>query len=123
MQEVDGQTGITISMTMSMTATGMAWEDNDGFGTCTSTGAVILSGVTMPGISLSSVVIDAGTCAGVSYVAIDTGTDNIVAGTMTINSLIIGSSDTAATQSLGKFVQRDVGISFGVIEISGHAAP
>jgi hypothetical protein len=120
LQDVEGQTGITISMTMSVTAGSISWEDDDGFGTCTSTGAVILSGMTMPTVSVSSVDIDAGTCSGTSWLAIATGTSNLISGDMTITDLIIGNADTATQYSLGKFVQRGIGISFGTIKIAGH---
>lgn len=123
LQDVEGQTGITISMNMSVTAGTVSWEDDDGFAGCTSTGAVILSGMTMPDVSITSVDIDAGTCSGTSWLAIATGDSNLISGDMTITDLIIGSSDTATQYSLGKFTQTDIGISFGTIKIAGHGAP
>lgn len=123
LQDVDGQTGITVSMDMNIAMGGMSWQDNDGFDSCTSTGAVVMSGVTMPTVSLSSVTIDAGTCSATSWLAIATGTANLVTGSMTITDLIIGASDTVTVQSLGKFSQSGIGIRFGTIKIAGHAAP
>jgi len=123
LQDVEAQAGITLNMSLSVTQASMAWQDNDGFTGCTSTGAVILSGLVMPTITVSNVNIDAGTCAGTSWLAIDTGSSNLISGDMTIGDVVIGSSDTATTQSLGKFTQRGVGISFGTIKIAGHAAP
>jgi len=123
LQDVEAQAGITITATVAMTASSMAWQDNDGFTSCTSTGAVILSGLVMPSIAISMVNIDAGTCSGTSWLAIDTGTSNLISGDMTIGDIVIGTTDTATTQSLGKFTQRGIGISFGTIKIAGHAAP
>jgi len=123
LQDVEAQAGITLNMSLGVTMTSMAWQDNDGFATCTSTGAVILSGLTMPTISISNVNIDAGTCSSTSWLAIDTGSSNLISGDMTINDVVIGTSDTATVMSLGKFTQRGIGITFGTIKIAGHAAP
>lgn len=123
LEEIDGQTGISIDATMSTTATMMSWEDDDGFSGATSTGAVILSGMTLPNISLSNVVIDVGTTAGTSYLAIATGNSNIISGDMTIQDIVIGSNDGATTESLGLFQVQGIGMGFGTIKISGHGAP
>lgn len=123
LQDVEGQTGITINMTLSVTAGTVSWQDNDGFTGCTSTGAVILSGMTMPTVTVTNVDIDAGTCTGTSWLAIATGTSNLISGDMTITDVIIGNADTATQYSLGKFVQTGIGISFGTIKIAGHDSP
>lgn len=120
LQDVEGQTGVTISMTLGVTATGMAWEDDDGFGVCSTTGAVILSNMTMPNISLSNVNIDAGSCGGTSWLAIATGSGDIISGTMIIEDVLIGSAWNATDESLGKIVQTGIGISLGTIQIAGH---
>jgi hypothetical protein len=120
LQDVKGQTGITIDMSVSISAGDMAWEDDDGFGGAGSTGAVIQSGMTMPTISFSNVIVDAGTNTTSSYLQIDTGTTNLITGTMIISDLIIGDSITATSNSLGKFQVNAVAISFGKIKISGH---
>lgn len=120
MQDVKGQTGITISMDLAVSAGDMGWLDTDGFTGATGAGAVILSGVSLPTISLSSVTIDAGTNTTGSFLSIDTGATNMIAGTMVIQDLVIGSALTATASSLGKFQVNDVAISFGAIKISGH---
>jgi len=120
MGDVQGQTGITISMDLTMGMGDMGWEDGDGFTGAANPGAVVLSGVTIPSLSLSSVTIDAGSNATGSYLCIDTGSTNLVTGTMIINDVIIGQSLGAAVSSLGKFQVSDVAISFGTIKISGH---
>jgi hypothetical protein len=120
LQEVEGQTGITIDMNVSVSAGDMSWTDTDGFTGNTAAGSVIMSGVDMPTISLTGVVLDAGTGTNTSYLQINTGTSNLISGDMTITDLVIGASDTASLQSLGTFKITDVGISFGVIKISGH---
>jgi hypothetical protein len=118
LEEVDGQTGISISMSMTMSANQFAWEDNDGFGATLSTGAVILSNVTLPAISLDGVDINAGTSGGSSYLSIDTGATDLISGDMTIGAVVIGSSWNATTPSLGKFVISGIGIKYGEILIS-----
>lgn len=121
LQEVKGQTGITIDMAVSISAGDMGWEDADGFTGALNTGAVILSGVSLPTFSLSGVVIDAGTsAAGTSYLSIDTGSTNVITGTFEIGDLIIGTTLDSSVVSLGKFRIRDNQISFGQIKISGH---
>ncbi|MBW1988832.1 MAG: hypothetical protein JRI97_04725 [Deltaproteobacteria bacterium] len=121
LQEIKGQTGITVSMDLSVGMGDIGWEDGDGFTGAANPGAVVLSGVTIPTMSLSSVTIDAGTTgAGTSYLAIDTGSSNLITGTMIINDVIIGQSLGAAVSSLGKFQISDVAVSFGTIKISGH---
>jgi hypothetical protein len=122
LQGVQGQTGITISASVGMTATGMGWEDNDGFSGASGTGAVILSGVTMPTVSLTGVIIDAGTntATTTSYLQIDTGASNLITGDFVISKLIIGTSLAATSKNLGKFQVTGNGISFGKIKISGH---
>ncbi|MBU2489073.1 MAG: hypothetical protein KKA60_06755 [Proteobacteria bacterium] len=120
LQDVKGQTGITIDMSVTMSAGDMAWEDKDGFTGAGATGAVILSGVTMPSVSLSGVIIDAGSTATTSYLQIDTGAGNLITGDFIINDLIIGDAIGATVESLGKFQISDTAISFGKIKISGH---
>jgi len=120
LQDVEGQTGITISMTMTVTMSTQAWEDSDGFSGCTTMGAVVMTNVVMPTIALSNVNIDAGTCGTLSYLSIDTGNANIISGDTTIGDLVIGTSASATTASLGKFVTTGLGISFGNIKIRGH---
>jgi len=120
LQDVEGQIGISITMTMTVTAATQAWEDGDGYTSCTSTGAVVLSGMVMPTISLSAVDIDVGTCGGTSYLAINTGASNIITGDTTITDLVIGNSASASSASLGKIVTTGLAIGFGTIKINGH---
>jgi hypothetical protein len=120
LQNVKGQTGITISMDTAMAATGIGWEDSDGYDSTSTTGAVILSGVTVPSLSMNNVLIDAGTSsAGTSFLQIATG-QHTVTGTFTISSVIIGTSLTATGPSLGKFQVTGVDMSFGTVKIAGH---
>ena len=119
---VTGQVGMTVDMTMNLTATTIAWGDSDGFGTYTTAAWLIYNGVTLPTIALSNVVVDVGTGGGVSYVALAT-TGNIITGNLTIQSIIVGSSATSTTQSLGELRIAGMAVSFGTIRISGHAAP
>jgi hypothetical protein len=121
LQNVKGQTGITISMDASMGATGMAWYDSDGYATSTSTaGAVILSDVTLPSTSITGLQIDAGTESGTSYLYLTNTGGNIVTGDMTIGDLIIGSNLTSSSASLGEFQITGCSMTFTQIKISGH---
>lgn len=119
LQDVTGQTGITISMAMNVNATGIAWGDDDGFGTWTTQGWVVMRNVSMPTISLSGVDIDAGGDGTTSYLAIITS-GNIITGDLTIGDLVIGSSATSTTESAGEIRIEGIGIGFGTIRISGH---
>lgn len=120
LQEVTGRVGITLSMTMNVTADVFAWGDDDGFGTYTTDGWVILSGLSLPSITVNNLTIDAGTTSNsTSYLAIGT-TGNIISGDLTIGSLIIGSSATSTTESIGEVRVTGIGVSFNTILISGH---
>lgn len=120
MEAVQGQVGITITMATTVSAGDISWEDKDGFTGGASTGAVVLSGVTTPAINISNVIIDAGTTAGVSYLQIDTGVNNIISGDFVVNSIVIGNLSTATLQDLGKLRVRSTRVSVGTIKISGH---
>ncbi|MDI6797184.1 MAG: hypothetical protein QMD09_09575 [Desulfatibacillaceae bacterium] len=117
--DVSGQTGITISMSMTVSATGFAWGDDDGFVGYADDGWVILSNLSLPTIALSGVTIDAGTNAGVSRVQIGTG-GPIITGDMTIGAVIIGTGPTSIGPSLGEIRVTGISIGFGDILIGGH---
>jgi len=120
LQDVSGQTGITLSMTMRVAATGFAWGDNDGFGTAyTTDGWLILRGVVLPTVSVNGLEIDAGSTANTSYLAITT-TGNLITGSLTIGSVVIGSTTTDTSPSIGEIRVSGIGIGFGTILISGH---
>jgi hypothetical protein len=120
LEEVTGQTGITLTMNVSVSATSMAWGDSDGFGTYSTAGWVILSSVTMPAINLSNVTIDVGSDGTTSILQIDLGTTNLIQGNLTIGNVVIGTTSTATTQSLGEIRMVGLGVSTGAIRISGH---
>jgi len=119
---VTGQVGVTIDMTMNLNATEIAWGDSDGFGTYTTAGWLVYRGVSLPTIALNNVVMDAGRAGTTSYIAIAT-TGNLITGNLTIQSIVVGSSATSTTQSLGELRISGMAVSFGTIRISGHAAP
>jgi hypothetical protein len=120
LQDITGQTGVTISMNLNVTATGIAWGDSDGFGTYNTEGWVILSSVDLPSIILNDVTIDAGYNGTFSYLAIGTGGGNVISGDLTIKDLIIGSTASAAGPSAGEIRIEGIGIGFGTIRIGGH---
>jgi len=120
LEEVTGQTGLTVTMNTTVTATSIAWGDSDGFGTYSTAGWVILSSVTMPGISLQGVTIDCGSDGSTSLLQIDVGTGNLISGNLTIGNVIIGTTSTASTQSLGQVQMSGLGIKTGAIRMSGH---
>ena len=122
MEDVTGQVGMTIDMSMSVVATDVAWGDSDGFGTYTTAGWLHLRNVTLPTISVNGLVVDQGTGGTVSYIALAT-TGNLITGSLTIQSVVVGNTATATTESLGELRVGGIGVSFGTIRISGHAAP
>ncbi|MBI5844265.1 MAG: hypothetical protein HZB23_06315 [Deltaproteobacteria bacterium] len=122
LEDVTGQVGMTIDMSMNVVATDVAWGDSDGFGTYTTAGWLRLRNVTLPTISINGLVVDQGTGAGVSYIALAT-TGNLITGSLTIESVVVGSTATATTESLGELRVGGIGVSFGTIRISGHANP
>lgn len=119
LSQVSGQTGITLDMNMSVTAGTVAWGDDNGFATYTTEGWVVLSGVTLPTISLSNVTIDVGGNTTTTYLAIGTS-GNVITGNLTIADVVIGSSATSTTPSAGEIRISGIGIAFGTIMISGH---
>jgi len=123
LEAIQGQVGITLSMSTTVKAGDISWEDADGLqaGTGT-TGAVILSGVTTPSISISNVIIDAGIYAATttSYLVLDTGTQNIISGDFVVNGIIIGNGNAATVANLGKLTVRNTLVTLGVIKIAGH---
>ena len=122
LEGVTGQVGMTIDMSMSVTATDVAWGDSDGFGTYTTAGWLRLRNVALPTISINGLVVDTGSSATTSYIALAT-TGNLITGDLTIASIIVGSTATATTESLGELRVQGIGVSFGTIRIAGHAAP
>jgi hypothetical protein len=120
LEGVTGQTGITISMTVTVEAATIAWGDSDGFGAYSTQGWVILRDVTQPNISLSNVTIDCGTSGAESVLQIDVGTSNLIEGTMIIGNVVIGSTANATTQSIGEIRMTGLGIKTGAIQIKGH---
>ncbi len=120
LSEVQGQTGITVNASVTMSAGDVGWEDAGGFTGAASNGTVILSGVTMPSVSLSGVIIDAGSTATTSYLQLDTGTTNLITGNFVISKLIIGRTLTSTLANLGKFQISNTAVSLGKIKISGH---
>lgn len=120
LEGVTGQVGLTVSMTMNVTATDVAWGDSDGFSGATTAGWLHLQNVTLPTIALSNVIIDVGSnAANTSYIAIET-TGNIITGGLTIGSIVVGSVANATTPSLGELRVGGIGVSFGTITINGH---
>jgi len=119
LNEVSGQTGISITMNMNVTAGTIAWGDDDGFAPYTTAGWVVLAGVKLPTIALSNVTIDCGGNTTTTYLAIGT-TGNVVTGSLTISDVVIGSAANSTTPSAGEIRISGIGISFGTIMISGH---
>jgi hypothetical protein len=121
LEEVTGQTGITIRMSVTVTATSIAWGDSDGFTGYTTEGWVILSSVSMPTTNLDNVTIDCGSnAANQTYLQIDLGTDNLIEGDMTIGNVIIGTTASASTESIGEIRITGLGVKTGQIRIAGH---
>jgi hypothetical protein len=120
LEEVTGQTGITITMTVTVSATSVAWGDSDGFGTYSTEGWVILSSIAMPSVNLDGVTIDVGSDGTDSILQIDVGTDNIIEGNLTIGDVIIGTTASASTESIGEIRMTGLGIKTGAIQIMGH---
>jgi len=120
LEEVTGQTGLTITMNVTVTATSIAWGDSDGFGTYSTAGWVILSTVAMPSITLTGVTVDCGSNGTETILQIDMGTSNLISGDLTIGNVIIGTTATATTQSLGQVRMVGLGVRTGAIRMSGH---
>jgi len=120
LEEVTGQTGITITMAVTVQASSMAWGDSDGFGTYTTQGWVVLRDVTMPAVNLAGVTIDCGSDATLAILQIDVGTGNLIQGDLTIGNVVIGTTATATTASLGEIRMTALGVKTGAIRISGH---
>jgi len=120
LEEVTGQTGITITMNVTVVATSMAWGDSDGFGTYSTAGWVILSTVTMPAVNLQGVTIDCGSDGTTSILQIDVGTGNLIQGNLTVGAVIIGTTASASTQSTGEIRMVGLGVRTGAIQLKGH---
>jgi hypothetical protein len=120
LEGVTGQTGITITMTVTVEATTMAWGDSDGFGTYSTEGWVILSDVTMPNTNLDNVTIDCGSDGTTTILQIDVGNDNLIEGNLTIGDVVIGTTASASTESIGEIRMTGLGIKTGAIRIKGH---
>jgi len=120
LEGVTGQTGITITMNVTVGADTIAWGDSDGFGTYSTQGWLILSSVTMPNVNLQNVTIDCGSDATTAILQINLGTSNLIGGNLTIGNVIIGTTATATTQSIGEIRMVNLGIKTGAIWIMGH---
>jgi hypothetical protein len=129
--DVTGQKGITVSIpSLTITASAIEWGDGDGFGTYTTPGWLIYSGVKLPTIIMKNVTIDAATIGvgGTSGLVIS-ATGNIITGSLSVASVILGSSDNSTTTALSHQVTiTGLGVSFappssgntGGILISAH---
>jgi len=120
LEGVTGQTGITITMNVTVSADSMAWGDSDGFGTYSTAGWLVLSAVTTPSVNLTNVTIDCGSDATTSILQIDLGTSNLIQGNLTIGNVIIGTTSNASTASIGEIRMTGLGIKTGAIQIKGH---
>ena len=120
MGEVTGQTGITITMNVTVSADSMAWGDSDGFGTYTTAGWLVLSSVTTPSVNLTNVTIDCGSDGTNAILQINLGTSNLIQGNLTIGNVIIGTTSSATTESIGEVRMTGLGIKTGAIQIKGH---
>ena len=119
MSTIKGQTGITIETGLSVTVGSVAWGDADGFGTFTTAGWLVLSGISMPNIHFGG-LLDVGGNATTSYLQLTTGTTPLVEGSMTIANIIVGDTATATTQSLGEVRVSNISVVPQYIRISGH---
>jgi hypothetical protein len=120
LEEVTGQTGMTVSMSVTVVASTIAWGDSDGFGTYVTAGWMILSSVTTPSVNMTNVTIDCGSDATNAFLQINLGTTNLIQGNLTIGSVVIGTASTSSTQSLGEVRMTSLGVKTGAILISGH---
>jgi len=120
MEEVTGQTGITITMAVTVDASSIAWGDSDGFGSYTTAGWLVLSSVSTPTVNLSNVTIDCGSDGGNAILNINLGTTNLIQGNLTVGNVIIGTTASASTASIGEIRMTGLGIKTGAIQIKGH---
>lgn len=122
MEDVTGQAGITIDMTMEVTAGYVAYGDDDGSGAYSTGGFFTLSGMTInnggagTGMNLSGLTIDVG----------NNGTDTAliiglpsISGDIGFSSLKLGTAaDTG--NSLGSLTIGDLATSASTIYIKAH---
>jgi len=120
LEEIAGQTGMTLTMSVTVQADSMAWGDSDGFGTYTTAGWLILSTVTMPTVNMSNVTVDCGSDGTTAILQINLGTSNLIQGNLTIGNMIIGTTASASTQSVGEVRMTNLGVKTGAIQIKGH---
>jgi hypothetical protein len=120
LEGVTGQTGITITMNVTVSADSIAWGDSDGFGTYTTQGWLVLSSVTTPSVNLQNVTIDCGSDGTTALLQINLGTSNLIQGNLTIGSVVIGTTSNASTASIGEIRMTGLGVKTGAIQISGH---
>jgi hypothetical protein len=120
LEEVTGQTGLTLGMNVTVSADSMAWGDSDGFGTYVTQGWLVLSTVTMPAVNLQNVTIDCGSDGTTSILQINLGTSNLIQGNLTIGNTIIGTTASATTQSIGEVRMTNLGIKTGAVRLMGH---
>jgi len=120
LEEVTGQTGITITMNVTMSADSMAWGDSDGFGTYSTAGWLVLSAVSTPSVNMQNVTIDCGSDGTTSILQINLGTSNLIQGNLTIGNVIIGTTASASTASIGEIRMTGLGVKTGAIQVKGH---
>jgi len=122
--QVTGQTGVSIEIQNMNQSIGTAgWEDNDGFAGAPSTGAVVLGTITMSGVDVGTVIIDAGTIGAASSRVSIVCTAGIYQGTIDVAHAYIQpglNAAAAAVNDLGRVRLTEVDMTFDRILISGH---
>lgn len=118
--DVAGQVGITLNMSINtLRASSLAWGDSNGFSTYTTAAYLVYGTVIMPTIQFVNTQIDVGYDGTTSYLGIIT-TGNVITGDLSINTIAVGTTNTATTPSLGSLFIDEMAVSFGTIRISGH---
>ncbi|MEW5733783.1 MAG: DUF6160 family protein [Thermodesulfobacteriota bacterium] len=127
--EVQGQTGVTLQITaLNVVANTVAWGDDNGFAPYTTAGWAILGGVDLPNVHIGGLFDVGGNTTTTYFLWTKPTTIPLLEGNLTVADIILGSSATSTTPSLGELrvnsLVLDVGTPIGgglaQIRIAAH---
>ncbi len=129
MDQVSSRTGITLTIGLEMEYDKIIVYDSNGFpahstymGAMTGTGWLISDDMTAPDLNVTDLSIDTGysSSTDTTVLRLDLGNANTLEGNLIIGDLVLGSSVTATTRSVGEVGIQYLQLKTGRLRLHGH---